>query len=49
MPDVNNSGSGDTKNHVDRDARVTFLGLKFNKLLLLGAAQNEGYFWWVEK
>ena len=37
-------GGGDQKNF-NRGASVTFLGLKFDKLLFFCVAQNEGYFW----
>ena len=40
---------GGTRKSFDRDARVTFLGLKFDNLLFLGVVQNEGYFLVVEK
>ena len=42
------SNPGDSKNF-DRDAGVIFLSLKFDKLLFLGVAQNEGYFWGLKK
>ena len=41
-------GGGGTRKNFDSDARVTFLGLKFDNLLFLGVAQYEGYFWGVE-
>ena len=37
-------GGGGTRKNFDRDARVTFLGLKFDNLLFFWVAQNEGYF-----
>ena len=40
---------GDTRKNFDMDARVTFLGLKFDNLLFFWVAQNEGYFWGIEK
>ena len=40
------SPEGGTRKNFDRDARVTFLGLK---LLFFWVAQNEGYFLGVEK
>ena len=43
-----NPGGGGTRKNFDRDARVTFLGLKFHNLFFLGS-QNEGYFLGVEK
>ena len=42
-------GGGGTRKNFDRDARVTFLGLKFHNLFFWGVAQNESYFWGVEK
>ena len=35
---------GGTRKNFDRDARVIFLGLKFDKLLFVWVAKNEGYF-----
>ena len=40
---------GGTRKKFDRDARVTFLGLKFHNLLFFWVAQNEGYFLGVDK
>ena len=40
---------GGTGKNFDRDARVTFLGLKFHNLLFFWVAQTEGYFLGVEK
>ena len=37
-------GGGGHSKKFDRDARVTFLGLKFNNLLYFWVAQNEGFF-----
>ena len=36
-------GGGGTLKNFDRDARVIFLGLKFDKFLFFGVAQNEAY------
>ena len=41
---LNTTQRGGTRKNFDRDARVTFLGLKFHNLLFFGVAQNEGYF-----
>ena len=35
---------GGTRKNFYRGARVTFLGLKFDKLLFFGVAQNKSYF-----
>ena len=40
---------GGTRKNFNRDARVTFLGLKFHNLLFCWVFQNEGYFLGVEK
>ena len=37
-------GGGGTRKNFDRDARVTFLGLKFDKLLFFGCSK-WGLFW----
>ena len=42
-------GGGGTRKYFDRDARITFLGLKFDKLLFFVVAQNEDYFWGLKK
>ena len=35
------------RKNFDRDARVIFFGLKFDKLLFLGVVQNEGCFFFL--
>ena len=40
---------GGTRKNFDRDARVNLLGLKSENMLFFWVAQNEGYFWGIEK
>ena len=43
------SPGGSIRKNFDRDAGVTFWGLKFHDLLFFRVAQNEGHFFGVEK